>query len=216
MAVLASVTTPNTDGAPDSAPRRVVAALPAAEIDVSRFERNGTVAVPYFWVRGSTEAPIESVLARDPQLTNVERIEDADGGSLFKAEWAVDSPLLDCVAGADGKVIQALGTATAWRLRVWFEERADAAAFRSCCAAGDIPLRIDRLKPLGDLASDAGVPLTDSQHQTISLAYRAGYFDEPRGVSQEELAAQLGISSSAVGGRLRRGIASIIEEVVMR
>jgi predicted DNA binding protein len=42
-------------------------------------------------------------------------------------------------------------------------------------------------------------------------AYKEGYFEEPRTTSLEELGDILDISPTAVGGRLRRGMAALIE-----
>lgn len=52
--------------------------------------------------------------------------------------------------------------------------------------------------------------LTKRQRDTLALAYERGYFDEPRRASLEELAEELGISQSAVSGRLRRGIDRLV------
>lgn len=52
--------------------------------------------------------------------------------------------------------------------------------------------------------------LTDEQHQSLAAAYEAGYFAEPRETSLEELGETLDLSASAVGGRLKRGMKSLI------
>ena len=52
--------------------------------------------------------------------------------------------------------------------------------------------------------------LTDEQREALEVAYERGYFTEPRETSLEELAALLDISPTAVGGRLRRGMKSLI------
>lgn len=66
--------------------------------------------------------------------------------------------------------------------------------------------RIQEVNPTTD--SERQVPidlgtLTTMQRKCLNLALEKGYFDDPRGISQADLAAELGISPSAVSRRLR-------------
>jgi hypothetical protein len=63
------------------------------------------------------------------------------------------------------------------------------------------------LSASGQLGSRA---LTDEQRQALRVAHEEGYFSEPREASLETLAEALDISPSAVGGRLRRGMKSLV------
>lgn len=215
MAVLAVLTTPNTQAAPDSTPRRIVAGFPSIEVEVVQFERDGSLAVIYFWLRGVPVPEVEPVMADDPRITNAERLERTEDAALYKAEWEVDSPVIHCMAGANGMVVQAEGTVEEWRLKIWFENRSDASAFHACCTERDVPLTVDRLSSLADALSNGGADVSPRQREALVLAYREGYFDEPRRVSQEELADELDISSTAVGRRLRRGYANLVEELLI-
>ncbi|RQG97284.1 helix-turn-helix domain-containing protein [Natrarchaeobius chitinivorans] len=58
-------------------------------------------------------------------------------------------------------------------------------------------------------------PLTDRQRVALVTAYEHGYFSEPRETSLEELAESLGLSPSAVNGRIRRGLRSLIEATLV-
>ena len=215
MAVLAALSTPNTGNALDTTPRRIVSAIPGVEIDVARFERDDEAATVYLWVRGAPSDQIEAVLRDDPQISDVARLEQTMDGALYRAEWTVDSPLIQCMAATNGAIMQATGTNEEWRLKIWFDESADAATFQQCCLDRNVPLNVDRLKSLGDVGTDGVVTLSSPQREAIELAYRRGYFEQPRRTSQAELADELGISSSAVGGRLRRGFVSLIEQTVV-
>jgi hypothetical protein len=57
--------------------------------------------------------------------------------------------------------------------------------------------------------------LTDEQRRTLAEAYEAGYFAEPRETSLAELGEDLDLSASAVGGRLKRGMKSLIGETLV-
>jgi hypothetical protein len=55
---------------------------------------------------------------------------------------------------------------------------------------------------------------TNQQHEALVLAYERGYFAEPRETSLEELADELDLSPTAVAGRLKRGMRSLIDMTV--
>ena len=56
--------------------------------------------------------------------------------------------------------------------------------------------------------------LTEKQQEAISLAFRLGYFDTPRKVSADELAAKLGLSSSTLAVHLRRAERRLLAEML--
>jgi predicted DNA binding protein len=49
----------------------------------------------------------------------------------------------------------------------------------------------------------------------VSLAVRGGYYGIPRGTSTQELADELGISAQAVTERLRRGVATLVNNTLL-
>ena len=56
--------------------------------------------------------------------------------------------------------------------------------------------------------------LTEKQQEAISLAFRLGYFDTPRKISVNELAAKLGLASSTLAVHLRRAERRLLAEVL--
>ena len=55
--------------------------------------------------------------------------------------------------------------------------------------------------------------LTPVQRETVEAALELGYFDIPRGVSMEELAAELDITPNAVSERLRRAERTLLSSL---
>lgn len=53
--------------------------------------------------------------------------------------------------------------------------------------------------------------LTEKQERIFWLALKAGYFDYPRRISSEELAAKIGISQSTLSETLRRGTRRLLK-----
>lgn len=61
----------------------------------------------------------------------------------------------------------------------------------------------------------AGEPsLSKRQREALILAYERGYYEQPRQVSLAEIGEELGISESAVSGRLLRGISQLLEDTL--
>jgi hypothetical protein len=56
--------------------------------------------------------------------------------------------------------------------------------------------------------------LTDTQRETLELAVTHGYYDDPRDISMDELAAMLDVSKSALSRRLSTAEAKLVSELV--
>jgi predicted DNA binding protein len=56
--------------------------------------------------------------------------------------------------------------------------------------------------------------LTEKQQEAISLAFRLGYFDTPRKISADELAAKLGLASSTLAVHLRRAERRLLADLL--
>lgn len=213
MSVVALVSTPNTEEAPNSAPRRIVSEVPSIEIDVVHFERDGLAAVPYLWVRQVPPDRFESVVEPDRTIQEVVLLDSGSAGSFYKVRWEVDSPLVLCVLESGGLIMEAHGSTEEWRLTLWFEEQSQASAFQHCCGGANVPLDIRRLSSIAGEYSSSPGSLTESQREILTLALERGYYEEPRSVSQQTLADELGISSNAVGRLLRRGHRNLVREI---
>lgn len=215
MSVLLVVSSPNTADAPDSAPRRIVKDAPAVSIEVVQFSLQDMMAIPHIWVRGTKPSAFEATLSNDPHIREFDQLHRSDDGMFYQVKWDVDSPLIHCVVEHNGFVMDAQGTNESWSLMVWFIEKQDASSFQECCISRSIPLEIIRVTTISEVISPDNQLLTEEQRTAFELAYERGYFDEPRRTSQQELAAELNISASAFGSRLRRGYSKLIEKHVL-
>ncbi|MFC3959616.1 helix-turn-helix domain-containing protein [Halovivax cerinus] len=215
MTIVVTFSSANTDTAPDTVTRRLVTRFESIVVDVIHIERDGSMAIPYVWMEGAPCDAVEAELTADSDIAIAERIERTGDGAFYKLAWTIDSPLVQCVNDADGIILEARGTPERWRLQVWFEDRASASEFQACCRECGVPLTIDRLTSVAEHFERKTVRLSAPQRETLALAHEHGYFDEPRGTTQDELASKLGISASAVGKRLRRGLDSLVDEAVV-
>ncbi len=58
--------------------------------------------------------------------------------------------------------------------------------------------------------------LTDAHRETLEVALTEGYFNVPRRINLVELAESMDISDSAVSQRLRRGVATVLDDTPLR
>lgn len=209
MAV-AEVVTANTDAAPDSVPRRVFDEHPSLEIEVERFVPLTESGVPYFWVWSDRLPAIERTLEGYDEVSAIERLETVDQGALYRFDWQVDSPIIGCIDDAGSRLVAAHGNEERWKLTVWFEHGEDASALLRCCRSHDVPVSVDSLRSVAEMANDDDPVLTDPQREALFEASEHGYFEQPRAISQRELAERLDISAAALGVRLRRGTGNLV------
>lgn len=76
------------------------------------------------------------------------------------------------------------------------------------------PETFDVRRPHGSSVELDLEAVTAKQRQALELAHERGYYDRPRETDLSELAAELGISKSAVSQRLRAAEATIVDAVV--
>lgn len=166
-----------------------------------------------FSARGPDLDGFDDLLESSDQILDVltlQRGEQARSYRIVVADEALIVTTLLIHAGA--RVLDVTGSDGSWGLRAQFRSQAAFSTFRSYCRDEDIEFDLRRLD--WDIDSDAALEawLTPVQREALLLAYRSGYFDVPRGITQRELAEDLDISPSAVSQRLRRATSHLIEK----
>lgn len=161
---------------------------------------------------------VVDALEADHTVGQVARVPWFEDQHIVGVEFAPDARLLNPeVTARNGLVLKARSgpgnrRPRGWRERwllpdgdalqeIWQDARADGFEF-------DI---ID-LEQQGTTGTELSrtVSLTPEQRDGLVVAYRHGYFDEPRKTSLEALADELDVSPTAVGGRIKRGMKTLI------
>ena len=218
MAVLSAVQFAH----PDGALRHTLDALPAVDVRVLREastdpEHDASV----FMFRGASLEEIESVLAADPSVAVTHPMPDYRGTHVFGIEFSPETKLLapkvteERGFALDARRADPRSELAGWHERWLFARRSGLNAVWEHAKAEGYHfevLSIGQFHPEGSAATGA---LTDEQRETILFAYNRGFFEEPRETSLESLAQELGLSSTAVGGRIRRGINALVEATVV-
>jgi len=173
----------------------------------------------FFEVSGEDFPAFERAIDADPTITEWTTIVDGADFRVYRMLLASAEQLVLPKAAAIGlRVLHAEAGDGGWIGTLETPDSASLTEFRQLCADHGVTFRVNRLyHPTATERGETGAyGLTPVQLETLVTALEAGYFEEPRGASVEDLASQLSVSSSAVSGRLRRGLKSLLENTVGR
>lgn len=187
--------------------------LPEATVRLESQARDGSDRpVAFLSVRTGDFDRFEGALLADPTVAEPRIVAALADQRIYRV--AVATPLRvvpsRCVAlGARPLAVRTCGDGWVVRLRLFARDALD--ALRSYCLDNGVTYQVRELSRATSRSDEYAFGLTEGQRTTLRLAAEAGYFDVPRRVSQDDLAARLGVSTSAVSQRLRRATASLVE-----
>ena len=194
---------------------RAFGTFPDVRVELDRIVPTVHAVVPFMWVNGADPNEVMQAVRREGAVQHITRLGTEEGEwSLYRVVWnrRITDFIVE-ISDANIALLSGEGTADSW----WFEFRAarrePIADLKTHLEENGISTSLARIHEVSP-----GPPssrLTDSQLEAIRIAYDRGYFDEPRGVTLETLAAEVGISRQAFGGRLRRGLRSLVSTTVV-
>jgi predicted DNA binding protein len=162
------------------------------------------------WAEGDDLDALETGLAAEPAVADVDRLLDASGRRLYAVR--VEVPAEETVyATVVDRGVQILH----------LEHDADRVFARLRCPSGDAFVAVKeawetrygafRTRALHtERDGRADRPLSEKQHDTLVLALERGYFEVPRRTTLGDLAEELGVSDTAVSQRIRRGCRGLV------
>lgn len=167
----------------------------------------------------------ESISGRNSQADRHHSVLESDASHRVLYTHATEIQYHDAVptvaaqyldGGALFEVVREGATAT-WRVLVRDDERVgmmyDAVTGRLADAVSVEFDSVERAEGWHNpLAGRVSLP--EEQRETLELAVERGYFEEPRAVSVDELASELGVARSTASYRLRRATAALTEAYV--
>jgi len=174
--------------------------------------------VVFLTVEGQDFETFETVLQADGTVAGFQLQSDYDDHRVYKLTLAMDRKLFSQAAADIG--ISVLETTSepgdsGWTFELICPTREALSELKSFCSAGDLEFKVERLfYSEGNESGGDDFGLTETQLETLLLAYESGYFEVPRQVSQQELADQLDSSPTAVSQRIRRAVTNLIGTTV--
>lgn len=190
-----------------------LAEMPDARLELERIVPTNETALPFFWLWGGDPETFRDRFVREEEIADLRLLERVDGGALFRAQWTPEATIVRAIERLDATVVEATGREDTWCFEVRAPDRERFAEFQRVFDEEGVPVRLHCLMNLTE-ATRASHSLTPTQRKTLLAAYRKGYFDEPRRISQAELGEQFGVSGRAVAKRLRRGTRNLIGSTI--
>lgn len=170
----------------------------------------GTTTFP-FLVEYEDRARLERALDDDATVASYELVEWAGGGGIYYIEHTDQTRLISTVVtDANGFLLHTETRDLGWLARLLLPDREALNAVWEYATDEEMRLDIIEIHSNDGMDTEMAYGLTDEQEAALTLAYDRGYFAEPRDVSLEEVATEMGLSSTAMSGRLRRGMRNLI------
>lgn len=193
---------------------RILTEDPHTRVTLNRMVPLGDRIIPYLWMSSTDLDRSEAMLRSDPDINAFEVVDSIKGEELIRVEWDADfDGLFDAILDSDGVLVEAESSGQEWVLHVRLPDHAHLSECYDACLERGIDIEIKSVHDPG-AAAGSDLSLTDTQLETLRAAFEKGYFSVPREIELAELAAEFGISESAVSQRLRRGISALLGEVL--
>lgn len=183
----------------------------SAQIELERVVPIQRQVAPLVWISSHDRKAVEANLRTHPETDAVYVLARTDEKTLFEVEWTDGGDsVVDAIRESRGQLLRGTATADGWNFRLQFGTHEDLSRFNVALTEAGIPVTLRHLYDPGQLPSRE--PLSPKQLEALLAAYRQGYFDVPRRITQAELAERFELSDTAFSQRLRRAIASLIEQ----
>lgn len=165
----------------------------------------------FYRIQSSDFRRFEDGLRNDHTIGEFEQvIETSDEQAIYSFEYTDEATVISpIVSTANGVILDMKNDGNDWILTVWMPDRTNLASLWDYAERNGIEIDLLRVNEYASLAdTDAG--LTDSQREALLVALDAGYFEDPRNATLNDVAATLDISQPAASGLLRRGIKRLV------
>lgn len=168
----------------------------------------------FFEVDGEDFEAFDAAIEADSTVSNSAVVTEGDDTRVYRMQLlATEYLVLSKAAELGMRVINARAVDGGWETRLEVPDASMLQSFRAYCIDNGVSFTTKRIYRVeDDGAREFG--LTPDQEEVLLAAHDAGYFNEPRDASLQDVADTLDISSSAASGRLRRAIDSLVENTV--
>ncbi|WP_049927265.1 helix-turn-helix domain-containing protein [Halopiger goleimassiliensis] len=167
--------------------------------------------MPYFWVTGGDQETFESAFHEDESVRRVTVVDEVDDARLYRAEWTQNvETIVYAYVELGATILQAVGKADRWELRMRFDDRDSLSQFQDYCSGNDISYDLKRIQEQEQPMASAQYDLTTKQRETLVTALEAGYYEVPQEVTMSDLADRLEISQQALSKRFHAAYRNLI------
>ncbi|QIO24679.1 helix-turn-helix domain-containing protein [Haloarcula sp. JP-L23] len=170
----------------------------------------GSTVFP-FLIEYDDRGELEAALEEDPTVDNYELVDWTDRTGIYYIEHTPETKLISTVVtDVSGFLVHTETKRHGWLVRLLLPDRAALNTIWEYANENDISLDIIEIYGNSETGGEPSYGLTAEQRAALTIAYKEGYFGEPRDVSLNEVAEEIGLSSTAMSGRLRRGMRNLV------
>ncbi len=212
MATLVTATLPYAEFALSETLRAVPEATFECEKIVDTAE--GTV-MPLVWARTPDAEGLETALASDATVDEVQLLSEFDDERLYRMEWVDRIQLvMELLVNEEATILDASTENGTWVFRILYPRHDGPRETMAFCE--DHGLTLD-IVSIHEMESDPSgrYGLTEAQYEAVTTACEQGYYKVPREASLDDLADSLGVSHQALSERLRRGIDALVTDTLL-
>lgn len=178
---------------------------------VSQGNTNPGATLFPFLVQYDDRAELERTLETDGTVAAYETVDWTEGTGIYYIEHTPETELISrAVTDVNGFLLHTETKDEGWLVRLLLPDRGALNSIWEYASERGISLEIMEVYGNQDASGEGSYGLTDEQEAALLIAYERGYFSEPRDVSLDEVAGEMGLSSTAMSGRLRRGMRNLI------
>jgi hypothetical protein len=200
----------------ETEPRRAsvaLAAMPGTTLDHDEIHLTPDGDVRWFFRARGAGPEFDAALAADPTIECYRVLDDRREGRRYAATLAgpPGRSVVPAFRHLDVQILGATHEAEQTVVRVRCPSRTAFTSVRRVVAATNESFVARRIYREGE--EEAGgrqFNMTPAQHEALTTALDAGYYEVPRDATLQDVAGRLDISDSAASARLRRGVAGLL------
>ncbi|MFB6127112.1 MAG: helix-turn-helix domain-containing protein [Halolamina sp.] len=164
-----------------------------------------------FLIEYDNRAELRAELDDDPTVKSYEVVDWTGNTGIYYVEHTPETVLISTVVTeVNGFLVHTETQRKGWMVRLLLPEREALNAIWEFATDKGMSLEIIGVYGGAGAGGDDTYGLTEEQVTALKTAYQEGYFAEPRKVSLSETTDQLGLSSTAMSGCLRRGMRNLV------
>ncbi|MFB6091846.1 MAG: helix-turn-helix domain-containing protein [Haloquadratum sp.] len=168
-----------------------------------------------FLIEYDDREELEAALDADVTVESYEPVDRAGETAIYYIEHTPETRLISgVVTEQNGFLMNTETKDGGWMVHLLLPDREALNAVWEYATDHDIELDIVEIYSNEDADGRSSYGLTDEQREALQLAFAEGYFSEPRDISLNEVADRMGLSSTAMSGRLRRGMRNLISATI--
>lgn len=154
---------------------------------------------------------LERMLDEDSTVDSYTLVSKDDGTGIYYIEYTPGTKLIsEIVTTVNGFMTEAKTKDRGWLVQLHLPNREALNTIWEYAKDEGVNMDIIGIYDHSGGDAETSYGLTKEQKEALKVAYASGYFSEPREKTLSEIADEINLSSTAMSGRIRRGMQNLI------